>query len=183
MPQDFVTTNQLGVDLYAAYDAISASTPENPGHPHKYGARVHGVDQSEWVFGKVAAGATVNQYNAVFIDVGADAVVPTVGGAAILGRNHRPGLYQGATQLTAGMAAWFMVSGAPIITTAGLAAAGATLFTTNVSGVLDDGATSTQSQYAIRGLIATVTNTQTGSTTNVQGMMTFPTVGAIGENP
>lgn len=180
MAQDFVTTNQLGVDLYAAYDAISASTPENPGHPHKYGARVHGVDQSEWVFGKVAAGATVNQYNTVFIDVGADAVVPALGGAASLAPSARPGFYQGATQLTAGMAAWFMVSGTPIITTAGLAAANAPLFTTQVSGVLDD-AVATGSQYPIRGLFATVTNTQTASTTNVQGMATFPSIGALGQ--
>lgn len=178
MAKDFVTTNQLGVDLYAAYDAISASLPENPGHPHVYGARVQGVDQSEWIFGKVAAGATINQYNAVFIDVGADAVIPTVGGAATLGRHLRPGVYQGATQLTAGMAGWFMISGAPIITTAGLAAASANLYTTNVSGVLDD-AVATGSQYPIRGLVATVTNTQTSSTTNVQGMMTFPSVGLI----
>lgn len=175
---DFVTTNVLGVDLYAAYDAISTSTPENPGHPHAYGTRVHGVDGSEWIFGKVAAGATIARYNAVFIDTGADAVIPTVGGAATLGRQLRPGVYQGATTLTAGMAGWFMISGCPTITTAGLAAANANLYTTNTSGVLDD-AVATGSQYPIRGLVATVTNTQTSSTTNVPAMMTFPTVGLI----
>ena len=176
----FVTTNQLGVDLYGAEAAISATTPEIPAHQHVYGARVLATDGSEWVYGKVAAGATVNQYNAVFIDVGCDAVVPSLGGAASLAPSSRPGIYQGATQLTAGMAAWFMISGQPILTTAGLCAANAPLYTTQVSGVLDD-AVATGSQYPIRGLFATVTNTQTSSTTNVQGMMTFPTIGALGQ--
>jgi hypothetical protein len=176
----FVTTNQLGVDLYAAYDAISATLPEVPGHPHVYGSRVTATDGSEWIFGKVAAGATINQYNCVFIDVGCDAVVPSLGGAASLAPSARPAYYQGATQLTAGMAAWFMISGQPVMTTAGLCAANAPLFTTQVSGVLDD-AVATGSQYPIRGLFATVTNTQTSSTTNVQGMMTFPSIGALGQ--
>lgn len=175
----YVTTNQLGVSLLEAYAAIDAATPEVPGHPHVYGSRVHATDGSEWIFGKVAAGATINQYNCVFIDVGCDAVVPSLGGAASLAPSSRPGFYQGATQLTEGMAAWFMISGQPIITTAGLAAANAGLFTTQVSGVLDD-AIATGSQYPIRGVFATVTNTQTGSTTNVQGMATFPTIGPIG---
>lgn len=180
MPQDTVTTNILGVDFYAAYDAISSTTPENPGHPHKYGTRVHGVDGSEWIFGKVAAGATVNQYNTVFVDVGADAVVPSLGGAASLAPSSRPAVYQGSTQLTAGMAGWFMLSGCPTFTTAGLCAANAPLFTTQVSGVLDD-AVATGSQYPIRGMFATVTNTQTSSTTNVQGMMSFPSIGGLGQ--
>lgn len=174
----YVTTNQLGVDVLAAYDAISASTPEVPGHPHVYGARVLCTDGSEWIFGKVAAGATINQNECVFIDVGCDACIPSLGGAASLAPSYRPAYYQGATQLTAGMAAWFMISGQPTIKTAGLCAANAPLYTTNVSGVLDD-ATATASQYPIRGLFATVTNTQTGSTTNVQGMMTFPSIGRL----
>lgn len=177
---DSVTTNVIGVSFLTAYDAISASIPEVPGHPHVYGTRVQGTDGSEWIFGKVAAGATINQYNTVFIDVGADAVVPSLGGAASLAPSMRPGVYMGATQLTAGMAGWFMISGCPTITTAGLCAANAPLFTTQVSGVLDD-AVATGSQYPIRGLFATVTNTQTSSTTNVQGMMTFPSIGGLGQ--
>lgn len=176
----YVVTNQIGVSLLEAYDAISDTTPEIPAHPHVYGARVLATDGSEWIFGKVAAGATINQYNTVFIDVGCDAVIPSLGGAASLAPSYRPGSYQGETQLTAGMAAWFMISGQPIITTAGLAAANAPLYTTQVSGVLDD-AVATGSQYPIRGMFATVTNTQTSSTTNVQGMMTFPSIGGLGQ--
>ena len=177
---DFVSSNKLGVNFYEAYAAISDDTPEVPGHPHNYGDIVNGVDGSIWVFGKVATGATINQYNCVFVDVTAASCKPSLGGAASLAPSFRPAYYQGSTQLTEGMAGWFMLAGAPTIMTAGLCAANAPLYTTNVSGVLDD-AVATGSQYPVRGLVATVTNTQTSSTTNVQGMMSFPSVGGLGQ--
>lgn len=176
----YVVTNQLGVDLLAAYDAISTSTPEVPAHPQVYGSRVHSTDGGEWVFGKLAAGATVNYGECVTIGRTYDDVIPSVRGSGSAIRGRRPGWYQGTTQLTAGMAAWFLISGAPQMKVAGQAALPfVNLYTTDTSGVLST-VTATGSQFAIRGAVITVT--QSGSTASVvPGMVTFPTIGALGE--
>lgn len=173
----YVVTNQLGVDLTAAYDAISASTPEVPGHPHVYGSRVTATDGSEWIFGKIGAGATVNYAEAVTIGRTCDDVIPAVRGTGITIRGRRPGVYQGATQLTAGMAAWFMISGAPKLKVAGSCAANVALYTTDTSGVLDD-ANASGSQFPFRGFFANEANAgATASTLNA--ILTFPTIGPI----
>ena len=176
----YVVTNQLGVDLLAAYDAISTSTPEVPAHPHVYGSRVHATDGSEWIFGKVAAGATINRANCVTIGRTYDDVIPSVRGTASQIRGRRPGWYQGTTQLTAGMAAWFLISGAPEMLVVGQAALPfVNLYTTDTSGVLGT-TVATGSQFPIRG--AHITVTQSGATASiVPGIVTFPTIGGLGE--
>ena len=174
----YVVTNQLGVDLTAAYDAISATTPENPGHPHVYGARLTATDGSEWIFGKVAAGATVNYAEAVTMGRTNDDVTPAVRGTGVLIRGRRPAVYQGATSLTAGMAAWFMISGAPKLKVGGSCAPNVPLFTTDTSGVLDD-AVATGSQFPFFGFHATETNSGATAST-VNAIVTFPTIGPLG---
>lgn len=175
----FPQTNTLGVDLYAAYDAISASTPETPAHPHVYGARLMATDGSEWIFGKVNTGATVNYAEAVTIGRTCDDVTPAVRGTGVLIRGRRPAVYQGTTQLTAGMAAWFMLSGAPKLKVGGSCLPNVPLFTTDVSGVLDD-AVATGSQFPFKGFHANETNSGTTAST-VSAIMTFPTIGALGD--
>jgi hypothetical protein len=174
----FVVTNQLGVDLLAAYDAISASTPENPGHPHVYGSRLHATDGSEWIFAKVGASATINRANCVTIGRTCDDAIPSVRGTASQIRGRRPAWYQGTQQLTAGMAAWFMLSGAPEMLVVGQAALPfVNLYTTDTSGVLST-VSATGSQFVIRG--AHITVTQSGATASiVPGIVTFPTIGAL----
>jgi hypothetical protein len=176
----YVTTNQLGVDLYAAYDAILTSLPEAPAHPQVYGSRVTATDGSEWIFGKVAAGATINRANCVTLDRICESVLPCVRGTASQLRGRRPGWYQGTTQLTAGMAAWFMISGAPEMLIAGQAAQPfVNLYTTDTSGVLST-VVATGSQFPIRG--AHITVTQSGATASiVPGIATFPTIGALAD--
>ena len=175
-----VSQSILGVNLLEAYDAINVTTtPENPGHPFQYGAKVVATDGSEWIFGKVATGATVNQYNTVMIDTGCDDVVPMTGGAIATNRTKRPGWYQGETSLTAGMAGWFMISGAPTLLVGPACQPGVTLYSTNTSGVLDD-ATASTSQYAVRGVFAINSVPSSGSANaSVGGIATFPTIGLM----
>jgi hypothetical protein len=173
----FVVTNQLGVDLYAAYAAISTTTPEDPGHPHVYGSRVHATDGSEWMFTKVAAGATINYAEALTIGRACDDATPVVRGTGTLLAGRRPAIYQGTTALTAGMAAWVMLSGAPKLKVAGSCLPNVPLFSTDVSGVLDD-AVATGSQFPFRGLVITETNSGTTASV-VNGMATFPTIGPL----
>lgn len=173
-----VTTNQLGVDLFAAYDAISASSPETPAHPHEYGKRVTGNDSSEWIFAKVTTGATINQNEAVGIDRAATDARPLVRGTGNTTRTLRPGVYQGSQQLTAGMAAWFMISGAPQVKIIGATQPGATLYTSDTSGVLTGTAAATGSQFPVAGMIATVTASGTTASA-VTAIMTFPTIGSL----
>ena len=173
----YTTSSQEGVNFYQAYDAISTSTPEVPAHPHEYGKLVTANDGSIWVFGKVATSATVNQYNCVFVDYAAANVIPSLGGAASLGMKYRPAWYQGSTQLTAGMAAWFMLQGAPRMGVEASCNPAVQLYTTQTSGILDD-AVATGSQYPVRG--AVIVSAAGTSLTNVQGMAVFPSIGPIG---
>lgn len=177
-----VSQNIVGVDLLEAYDAIDVeTTPEIPAHPFQYGAKVVATDASEWVFGKVAAGATVAQYHTVLINTDSDAVVPIIGGAAALARTKRPGFYQGETTLTAGMAGWFMLSGKPTLFVGEDCEPSVTLFTTDTSGVLDD-ALATGSQYPVHGVYALTSVLASGSAdAAVPGIATFPTIGFMGE--
>lgn len=173
----FVTTNQLGVDLYAAYDAISATLPEVPGHPHVYGSRVTATDGSEWIFAKVGTVTGIAQYDAVTLDRDCISATPAVRGTGVTIRGRRPAVYQGATALTTGMAAWFMISGAPKIKVLGSCAANVALYTTDTSGVLDD-ANASGSQFPFRGFFASEANA--GATASqVNGILTFPTIGPI----
>lgn len=174
MPPAISTQNLGGIDFYAAYDAISASTPEIPAHPFSYGTQVDATDGSIWVFCKVNGG--IVQYDAVFIDTTYALAVPAIGGAAALGVNKKIGWYQGATALTAGMAAWFMIHGAPRIRVNASVAANTQLYTTNTSGLLDT-AVVTGSQYPIRNVVAVAANG--GTISNVQGSATFPSVGPM----
>ncbi len=172
-----VTTNQLGVDLFAAYDAILTATPEIPAHPHLYGARVQDNGGGEWVFGKIAAGATVNYGEAVTIGRTFDDVIPAARGTGITIRGRRPGVYQGTTALTGGMAAWFMVSGVGKLKVGGSCAANVALYTLDTSGVLDD-ANASGSQFPFRGFFANEANA--GATASlVNATLTFPTIGPI----
>jgi hypothetical protein len=173
----YVVTNQLGVDLLAAYDAISATTPEVPGHPHVYGSRLHATDGSEWMFGKVAAGATVNYAEAVTIGRTNDDVTPIVRGTGVLIVGRRFGVYQGATSLTAGMAAWFMLSGAPKLKVGGSCLPNVPLYTTDTSGVLDD-LTASTSQFLVRGIVASETNSGATAST-VNAIATWPTIAPL----
>jgi hypothetical protein len=177
-----VTTNRLGVDLFAADAAISASTPEIPALPHEAGARVTANDSSEWIYAVVEAGATINQNDAVTISR-TGGVIPCARGSGITIRTRRLGVYQGATQLTAGMGAWFMISGAPQVKiSGGPILPGATLWTSDVSGVLTSfaaGTTATASQFPVPGIHPTVTASGTTASA-VAAIMTFPTIGALG---
>jgi hypothetical protein len=170
----YVSQGTIGVDFYAAYAAVSDTIPEVPAHPHKYGELVTATDGSIWVFGKVATGATINQYNCVMVDPTAAACIPSLGGAATVGMAKRPAWYQGSTSLTAGMAGWFMLSGSPRMGVDASCNPNVQLYTTNTSGILDD-AVGTLSQYPVRG-IAIVSAAGT-SLTNVQGFANFPSFG------
>lgn len=172
----YVSQNTLGVDFLEAYAVVDVdATPESPAHPHKYGTLVTATDGSIWIFAKVATSATVNQYNCVFVDHLFDAR-PSLGGAASAGLSKRPAWYQGATSLTAGMAGWFMLQGAPRIGIEASANPNLQLYTTQTSGILDD-AIATGSQYPIRG-VAIISASGT-SLTNVQANAAFPSVGPL----
>jgi hypothetical protein len=172
----FISQSIEGINFLQAYDAISTSTPEVPAHPHVYGTVVTATDGSLWVFGKVATGATVNQYNCVMIDITAAAIIPSLGGAAVVGVSKRPGWYQGATSLTAGMAGWFMLSGAPRLGIEASCNPAVQLYTTQTSGILDD-AVATGSQYPVRNVY--IMSASGTSLTNVQGFAQFPTFGPM----
>jgi hypothetical protein len=176
-----VTTNRLGVDLFAADAAVSATVPEYPALPHEPGARVTANDSSEWIYAQVEAGATINQNEAVTISR-TGGVIPTVRGTANAIRARRLAVYQGATQLTAGMGAWFMISGAPQVKiSGGPILPGATLWTSDVSGVLTSfalGTTVTASQFPLPGIHPTVTASGTTASA-VAAIMTFPTIGNL----
>jgi hypothetical protein len=172
-----VTTNTVGVDLFAAYDAILTATPEIPAHPHLYGTRVQDNSGGEWVFGKIAASATVNFAEAVTIGRTFDDVIPAIRGTGVVIRGRRPGVYQGATSLTAGMAGWFQLSGAPKLKVGGSCLPNVALFTTDTSGVLDD-AIATGSQFPFFGFHISETNSGTTVST-VNAITTFPTIGPL----
>lgn len=172
-----VTTNTLGVDLFGAYDAILTATPEIPAHPHAYGTRVQDNSGGEWVFGKIAAGATVNYAEAVTIGRTFDDITPAVRGTGVVIRGRRPAVYQGTTALTAGMAGWFMLSGAPKLKVGGSCLPNVALYTTDTSGVLDD-ANASGSQFPFRGFFANETNSGTTVST-LNAITTFPTIGPI----
>lgn len=175
-----VTTNQLGVDLFAAYDALPTSPLDVPAHPHFYGARVTATDSSEWIFGVVATGASVGVNECVTIDR-TGSVIPVARGTGLTIRGRRPGVYQGTVALTAGMAAWFMISGAPQVKIVGPTLPGVTLYTSDTSGVLQGFAAGvTGSQFPVIGIIATVTASGTTASA-VAAMMTFPTIGNLVE--
>lgn len=176
-----VSQSVVGVNLYEAYAAIDVTaTPEVPAHPFQYGAKVVATDGSEWIFGKVASTVTsIAQYHTVLIDNDYDGVVPILGGAAAQARAKRPGFYQGETTLTAGMAAWFMISGSPTIMVGEDCEPRVTLYSTDVSGVLDD-LTASTSQYAVRGVFALTSVLSSGSAdAAVPGIATFPTIGLL----
>jgi hypothetical protein len=173
----YAVTNQLGVDLYAAYAAISTTTPEEPGHPHVYGSRIHATDGSEWMFVKVGAGATINYAEALTVGRTNDDATPVHRGSASAIRGRRPAVYQGTTALTAGMAAWVMLSGAPKLKVGGSCLPNVTLYTTDTSGVLDD-AVATGSQFPFVGFHATETNSGTTAST-VNAIATFPVIGPL----
>ena len=176
-----VSQSIVGVNLLEAYAAIDVTTtPEIPAHPFQYGAKVVATDGSEWVFGKVASTVTsILQYHTVMLNSTNDGVVPILGGAAAVARSKRPGFYQGETTLTAGMAAWFMISGSPTLFVGEDCEPYVTLYSTDVSGVLDD-LTASTSQYAVRGVFALTSVLSSGSAdAAVPGIATFPTIGLL----
>lgn len=169
-----VTQNISGVDLTQIYDAISSATPEYPGWPANVGARVVATDGSEWIFASAAAG--INQYDTVMI-TRLFAASQILGGAAQEVPHKMVGFYQNATALTAGQAAWFMISGIPRINVLGSCVKDVQLYTTNTSGKLDD-AIVTGSQFAVRGVYIVSTN-PSATATSINATAEYPTIGPL----
>lgn len=172
----YVSQSIEGVNVLASYAAISTSTPEIPAFPFASGTRVVCTDGSEWVFATVGTVTGIAQYNVVTIDISFILVLPILGGSAAENTKKQIGFYQGATTLTTGMGAWFMVSGFPTITVAASCAKAVQLYTTDTSGVLDD-AISTGSQYPIRNVYLTTTVGATATQQTAQAI--YPTVGPM----
>jgi hypothetical protein len=158
---------------------VLTATPEVPAHPHLYGTRVHDNAGGEWVFAKVGASAQVTRGECATIGQTFEDATPVVRGTGVLIRGRRPGVYQGSVTLSAGMAAWFQISGAGKLRVGGSCLPNVALYTTDTSGVLDD-AVATGSQFPFRGMHATETNSGTTASV-VNAIFTFPTIGPIGE--
>jgi hypothetical protein len=172
-----VTTNVAGVDLFAAYDAILTATPEIPAHPHLYGTRVHDNAGGEWVFGKVGASALISRAEASTLGQTFDDATPMLRGTGVLIAGRRLGVYQGAATLSAGMAAWFLLSGSGKLKVGGSCLPNVPLYTTDTSGVVDD-LTASTSQFLLRAIYATETNSGTTASV-VNAILTFPTIAPI----
>jgi len=165
----YITQSIEGVNLsaiYTAYDQTAATSssndPSNPGPPFTVGTEVVCTDGSIWMFVKVATSATLAQYNCVGIDVSAFTATPTVGGATYEATKKRVGFYQNSTSATAAQYCWVMLSGAPTVLIAASAAKAVQLYTTDTSGVLDDGI-ATGSQYPVRNVFLLTTSGSTAS--------------------
>lgn len=165
----YVSQSIEGVNLaqiWTVYDqtAVSSSSnsPDNPGPALAIGTEVVCTDGSIWMSVKVAASATLAQYNCVGVDVSAFTATPTVGGATYEATKKRVGFYQNSTSATAGQYCWVMLSGAPTVLIAASAAKAVQLYTTDTSGVLDD-AIATGSQYPVRNVYLLTTSGSTAS--------------------
>jgi hypothetical protein len=172
-----------GVDLLKAYAAadlsVTSTNLDVEPHPFAYGTRVVATDGSEWVFAKVGTVTGIEQYKTVAIDADCLDTIGIIRGTGVTLRGRRPGFYQGATTLTTGMAAWFMLSGKPTIYAADNCAPHVALYTTDVTGVLDD-AIATGSQFPIRGVHLLTDVTATASAAGaVPAIATFPTIGPL----
>lgn len=177
-----VSQSIVGVNLLEAYAAIDVdTTPEIPAHPFQYGAKVVATDGSEWIFGKVGTvTSAILQYHTVTLNSDCDSVLHVHRGTGTAIRGRRVGFYQGETSLTTGMAAWFMISGKPTFYVGEDCEPNVALYTTDVSGVLDD-AVATGSQFPVRGVFALTSVLSSGSAdAAVPGIATFPTIGPIG---
>jgi hypothetical protein len=176
-----VSQSTLGINFEEAYVAIDVdTTPENPGHPFAYGTVANGTDGSTWVFGKIGTGFGVTQNMTVLIDGDADSVraCSSLGFAASLGA--RPGWYKGETALTAGMAAWFQLSGGMTFLAGTSCNAGVRLYTTHTSGVLDD-AVVTGSHYPVLGVYLQTETASGAAATATAGIASFPFIGPTGQ--
>ena len=165
----YVSQSIEGVNLsaiYTAYDQTAASSstnsPDNPGPQFTPGTEVVATDGSIWMFVKVATSATLAQYNCVGVDITAFTATPTLGGATYEATKKRVGFYQNSTSATAGQYCWVMLSGAPTVLIAASAAKAVQLYTTDTSGVLDDGI-ATGSQYPVRNVFLLTTSGSTAS--------------------
>jgi hypothetical protein len=163
-------TNIAGVDLYAVYDALSATTPEIPAAIHTVGEQVMATDGSIWVFGKAAG--TITQNDTVAINNAHDAVVGMLGS----NKDHihcQPGNCANAG-MTSGQFGWFMIHGKPTLRIRDKAAKDVQLYSTNETGCLSDVA-GTLSFFPIRGVF--LVSSITSATATVQsgaGIMAFP---------
>ncbi len=165
----YVSQSIEGVNLsliWTKYDQTavtsSSNTPSDPGNALAVGTEVVCTDGSIWMAVQVDTAATLAQYNCVGIDVTTFKATPTVGGATYEATKKRVGFYQNSTSATAGQYCWVMLSGAPTVLIAASAAKAVQLYTTDTSGVLDDGI-ATGSQYPVRNVYLLTTSGSTAS--------------------